>query len=108
MTTHDEITRLSALCQSCGACCAYDPEWPRFSLESDAEIAAVPEELVRADGGGMRCVETRCAALNGTIGEHATCSIYERRPIVCRDCMPGDEACTMARQRYGFDAIVDP
>jgi hypothetical protein len=27
------------------------------------------------------------------------------RPIVCRDCLPGDEACTMARVARGMAPI---
>ena len=25
-------------CRACGACCSFSPEWPRFSLESDADL----------------------------------------------------------------------
>lgn len=25
-------------CQSCGACCAYSADWPRFSLETEEEL----------------------------------------------------------------------
>lgn len=95
----------SKLCQSCGACCAFDELWPRFSLESDAEIATIPEALINTRGSGMRCEGCRCAALNGEIGEHATCTIYKVRPLVCRDCQPGDEECNMARAKYGFAAL---
>lgn len=92
----------SALCQSCGACCAFDESWPRFSLESDADIAAIPEALLNARGSGMRCEGGRCTALNGEIGRLASCTIYLARPLVCRDCQPGDEECNMARAKYGF------
>ena len=95
----------SALCQSCGACCAFDETWPRFSLESDAEIAAIPEALVSASGSGMRCEAHRCSALAGAIGRHAACTIYAVRPLVCRDCQPGDDECNMARAKYGFPAL---
>ena len=95
----------SQLCQSCGACCATDETWPRFSLESDAEIAAIPEGLVSASGSGMRCEAHRCAALAGEIGSHAACTIYAVRPLVCRDCQPGDDECNMARAKYGFPAL---
>jgi Fe-S-cluster containining protein len=92
-------------CQTCGACCAYAREWPRFTLESDAEIALIPETLIAADGSGMRCEGERCAALAGRIGTETSCTIYAVRPMVCRDCQPGDDACTMARAARGLPAI---
>jgi len=95
----------SGPCQGCGACCAHARDWPRFTLESDAEIALIPEALVSANGSGMRCEGERCAALAGTIGSATACTIYEVRPIVCRDCVPGDEACTMAREARGMAPI---
>lgn len=98
---------MSALCQSCGACCATSRSWPRFSLETEAELAAIPETLVAADLSGMRCDGDRCLALVGRVGEHTACSIYAVRPLVCRDCLPGDDACQMAREAAGF-APVDP
>jgi uncharacterized protein len=89
-------------CQSCGACCFYSAEWPRFSLESDAEIEAIPEAH-RADSGyGMRCDGNRCTALSGTVGTWTACTVYAVRPIVCRECVPGDDACLTARRYYNF------
>lgn len=92
-------------CQTCGACCAYAREWPRFTLESEAEIALIPEALIAADGSGMRCEGNRCAALAGGIGVETSCTIYAVRPIVCRDCVPGDDACIMARAARGLPAL---
>jgi len=92
-------------CQACGACCAHSHAWPRFTLESDAAIALIPEALIAADGSGMRCEGERCAALAGSIGTHTSCTIYAVRPIVCRDCLPGDDACTMAREARGLPAL---
>ena len=90
-----------ALCQSCGACCAYSADWPRFALETDAAIAAIPPRLCR------RRARDACAA----IGDR--CSGADRRgrrrdrvhglcgaADVCRECQPGDAACTMARRRF--------
>jgi uncharacterized protein len=100
-----EPTDASALCQSCGACCAYSKEWPRFSLESDAELARIPAEFVDDGLGRMRCNGDRCAALTGAIGQATACSIYPVRPQVCRECQPGDDACRMARERFGMPPI---
>ena len=98
-----EIERdASALCTSCGACCAYSAEWPRFSLEDDAAIALIPAEFVDDDNGRMRCDGNRCSALVGVVGTGTRCGVYAVRPDVCRDCMPGDEACRIAREHFGL------
>jgi uncharacterized protein len=89
-------------CQTCGACCDYSPLWPRFSLETDAELDLIPAELVSRDLGGMRCTGNRCDALKGEIGKQVGCSIYAIRPQICRACEPGDDACLMARERHNI------
>ncbi len=93
---------MSLLCQSCGACCAYSADWPRFSLEEDAALDRIPEALVRADRGGMKCDGDRCTALTGEVGVATACSIYADRPDVCKACLPGDDSCLTARRRYGL------
>lgn len=92
----------TAACRACGACCAYSAEWPRFSLESDAALARIPEALVSPSRGGMRCEGDRCAALEGEVGVETRCTIYDDRPDVCRACEPGDDACTIARRHIGL------
>ena len=52
----------------------------------------------------MRCEGDRCAALQGEVG-NGTASGVPLRPLVCRDCLPGDEACAIARRRYGFAPV---
>ena len=101
-TTIEEASRL---CVACGACCAHDPEWPRFSLETDEALAAIPAALVDDDAGRMRFVDGRCAALAGTIGEGVACTCYQVRPLVCREAMPGDPECNIAREARGFPPI---
>lgn len=87
-------------CQACGACCATDPTWPRFSLETEDELALIPLALVAQNQAGMRCEGDRCVALAGEVGKATRCTIYDARPQVCRSCMPGDDACVIARARY--------
>jgi Fe-S-cluster containining protein len=89
-------------CQSCGACCSYSAEWPRFSTEDEAQLERIPEKYVATDLSGMRCDGARCSALSGDVGKSTACGIYELRPDVCRACMPGDEECLMARRAHGF------
>jgi uncharacterized protein len=101
----DGTSGLQQLCQSCGACCAYSANWPRFSTEEDSALDLIPPELVNAAQSGMRCDGDRCAALNGRIGIATSCAIHAVRPEVCRTCMPGDVECGMARARHGLPRL---
>jgi Fe-S-cluster containining protein len=98
----DDFARI---CQSCGACCAYSANWPRFSTEEDAALDLIPPNLVNAAQSGMRCDGDRCAALAGKIGVATSCTIYDVRPEVCRSCVPGDAECDMARKRHGLPRL---
>ena len=98
----------SSPCQSCGACCAHDRTWPRFTTETDADLERLSAALIKADLSGMRCDGERCAALTGRIGTWTACSVYDWRPVVCRDCVPGDDACRMARVAAGFVPLPEP
>ncbi|HUZ32247.1 MAG TPA: YkgJ family cysteine cluster protein [Xanthobacteraceae bacterium] len=89
-------------CRACGACCSFSPEWPRFSLESDADLDRIPPTYVDGDLGRMRCSGNRCSALVGNVGISTACAVYAVRPDVCRICMPGDDCCKMARQRFNL------
>jgi uncharacterized protein len=66
-------------CRACGACCSFSPEWPRFSLESDADLDLIPGAYVDADLGRMRCSGDRCAALAGEVGVSTACAVYTVR-----------------------------
>jgi Fe-S-cluster containining protein len=54
----------------------------------------------------MHCVGNRCSALDGKVGLQTSCAVYDVRPEVCRSCLPGDAACTMARERFGLPALA--
>jgi hypothetical protein len=99
-------TDASALCQSCGACCSYSKEWPRFSTEDDAALDRIPTALIDETQGRMRCDGDRCSALRGNVGVATSCAIYAVRPEVCRTCLPGDDECRTARRRHGLPAIL--
>ena len=92
-------------CQSCGACCAFDNSWPRFTLESEAELSLIPARLVAADLSGMRCRGARCSALAGEVGKATSCTVYAVRPDVCRACVPGGDDCQLARVGWGMASI---
>ena len=95
----------SAICRSCGACCSYSRAWPRFTMEDDDQLDRIPRALVAGDGSGMACDGDRCCALVGEVGIQTSCAIYDVRPDVCRACQPGDDACRMARQRFGLGPV---
>lgn len=93
-------------CQSCGACCSYSENWPRFTVEDDAQLDLIPLQFVNARQSGMRCEGDRCSALSGRVGEATRCEVYAVRPEVCRTCLPGDAECAMARRRHGLPLIA--
>jgi len=100
------MSEIANPCQSCGACCSYSSNWPRFSIEDDAALDLIPAALVNERMSGMRCDGDRCSALKGEIGKSVACGIYDARPEVCRTCMPGDAECTMARRKFGLAALA--
>ncbi len=100
-----ETSAADNLCQSCGACCGYSSNWPRFTVEDDAALDLIPAKYVNERLSGMRCDGDRCSALVGEIGMTTSCAIYAVRPEVCRICLPGDVECNMARRRSGLPAV---
>jgi hypothetical protein len=98
-----------AVCTSCGACCAHF----RVSFYwAEADARGIPDEYVVPVGRlrlAMRGTEVtttpRCIALEGVVGEHTACSIYERRPQPCRELEPGDGSCERARARHALPAL---
>ncbi|WP_171161568.1 YkgJ family cysteine cluster protein [Usitatibacter palustris] len=94
---------MSYECTSCGACCA---SYRVSFYWSDG--ASLPESMVEKITPVMACMagsnsaSPRCVALQGAVGERVRCSVYEQRPPVCRDVVPGDERCLEARRRHGL------
>jgi Fe-S-cluster containining protein len=108
MTAPDNMPSLpESPCQSCGACCAYSSNWPRFSIEDDIALELIPAKFVNDRQSGMRCVGDRCSALSGQVGVETSCVIYAARPEVCRTCMPGDAECGMARRKWGLPILPE-
>jgi Fe-S-cluster containining protein len=102
MTVVDSPNDSGAICQACGACCSFSAEWPRFSLETEADLERIPLMFVDEARGRMKCHGARCAALIGEVGVSTSCSVYASRPRVCRDCEVGDDACQLARKRFNL------
>lgn len=90
-------------CTRCGACCATY----RVSFYW-SEGAHLPERMVERVTPTMACMagtysaRPRCAALQGRVGGQVRCGVYEQRPPVCRDVVPGDARCVEARRRHGL------
>lgn len=98
----DESSSSGLDCQACGACCAFSRDWPRFWTDDEAAVGRIPRRYRDATSVGMRTDGDRCSALIGEIGCSTGCAIYADRPQVCRDCLPGDDACRMARRRFAL------
>ena len=107
---------MSNPCITCGACCAsFRVDFAREELQSeggcvpDGLTVELNQRLIRMRGTDH--LKPRCAALVGTVGEKASCGIYEWRPAPCREFglrAPvglGDEACARARARHGLPPL---
>ncbi|OHC84384.1 MAG: hypothetical protein A3J99_02675 [Sideroxydans sp. RIFOXYD2_FULL_59_7] len=75
-------------CLTCGACCANF----RIMLYADevSPPGGVPRALVEPVGAAFCMKGTdrfppRCIALEGEVGQAVRCTIYEQRPLVCRE-----------------------
>jgi Fe-S-cluster containining protein len=88
-------------CRRCGACCfSESPRHARVTGDDHARLGADADRLVvfledaraymrLADLGGERA----CAALVVAAGGGFACSVYDRRPDVCRALDRGSPAC---------------
>jgi Fe-S-cluster containining protein len=79
-------------CTSCGHCC-------HLVVELVTGVDDVPSEWV-VEHAGVRCMEQRgdgaCVALDPVT---KLCTIYERRPQVCRDFARGSGLCRQIVER---------
>ena len=111
-----EIT--AADCQSCGACCIANSDDCQYVELTEEDVAGfssyyqrtkvIREVMKGALTGFDRFAlatkknaltgDTVCCALAGAPGvTRVRCTIYERRPGVCRSFMPGSRECIEAR-----------
>lgn len=96
-------------CLKCGACCAYfhqvavldrDPTPRRLTwMVWEAEDIAGPKLrwLKREPRAG------HCLAFAGSVGQQASCAIYELRPNSCRAFEAGSDRCRAVRRVYGLE-----
>jgi Fe-S-cluster containining protein len=64
----------------------------------------IPDELIDFEHGRMLCHGNRCSALVGKLGSRAQCSVYQNRPLVCREFQPGSEDCLTVRRSFDLPA----
>ncbi|MEQ9891776.1 YkgJ family cysteine cluster protein [Pectobacterium aroidearum] len=104
-------------CMHCGACCAYF-RVSFYWAEADDGGGTVPSQFTEPVSPFLRCMAgtnskiPRCQALQGTVGDTVSCSIYVNRPSPCREFMQSGEnglindACNRAREKYGLPPLV--
>jgi len=105
-------------CLRCGACCAHFRVAFHWS-EAEALLGGVvPSALTerldphRVVMRGTQAKQPRCTALQGTVGDRASCGIYAQRPSVCREIVPAWEfgvaspQCDNARLAYGLQPLT--
>jgi Fe-S-cluster containining protein len=96
-------------CQQCGACCATYRVSFYWAEADDAPGGTVPVALTQPISPHMRCMQgtyakqPRCVALQGEIGQHVACGIYEQRSSTCHALQAGDAQCLKARLAHGID-----
>ena len=100
-------------CVTCGVCCASllcvgvrpgeepDRELTWSVTKSDEEGDWEVDLYLRRDEESLAC-----AQLEGTLGEHATCRIYETRPKMCREFDAGSDRCHALRRAYGIEPFL--
>src|SRR5512145_2893947 len=78
-------------CITCGACCAAFRVSFYWSEADPSLGGAVPLELTERVSPFHSCMrgtnqkEPRCVALEGTVGQSVSCTIYLSRPSPCRE-----------------------
>ena len=94
-------------CQACGRCCGV------FEIEvlpDDAVPVRFTRSVRRAMGWAsweadlgirrMAVDEGRCRCLKGVFDERVSCTIYDKRPVACRDFKRGSSDCHDARETF--------
>jgi len=100
-------------CLRCGACCHGDEMWIHLVAGDDVVLGDGDVRgltVLTKHGRGywarsMKMVDGCCVAHREDLGDgHPGCSVYDRRPEVCRTFEAGSADCQAARGRMG---IVD-
>ncbi|WP_370301522.1 YkgJ family cysteine cluster protein [Alkalimarinus coralli] len=90
----DNTDNSKATCSSCEAICCR----MKVMIITDT---GVPDHYIDTDKWGSetmaRLDDGWCAALNRNT---MMCSIYEKRPLICREFAMGEDECVSARSNY--------
>jgi len=104
-------------CRECGACCAVFRVSFYWAEADDVTPGGVPVSMTEDIGNLLRAMKGTntekppCAALEGAVGHHVFCSIYDNRPSTCRDVLPSyqngkpDDKCDFARFSYNLEPL---
>ncbi|HOD50724.1 MAG TPA: YkgJ family cysteine cluster protein [Candidatus Hydrogenedentes bacterium] len=105
-------------CLTCGACCAYfrvSFHWAECDDETSCGVpVGMTEDLgpFRRMMKGTGRIPPRCVALEGEVCVSVYCSIYARRPSICRAVKASyatgqpSEQCDKARLAYGLPPLT--
>lgn len=104
------LSQISAqdACLTCGACCAFF----RVSFYW-AEGEGMPSDYVEPLTAVYSCMkgtnqqQPRCIALEGTVGQQVSCSMYQSRSSSCKEVQAGDSQCAKARHAHGLIPLID-
>ena len=104
-------------CESCGACCAFFKVCVPTAETNEFPGGRVPCEMTFFSKDTQRYMKgteaksPRCIALEGEVGSHVRCRIYESRPSICREFKLswekniGNRLCDRARGVFGLQAF---
>lgn len=106
----------SADCLKCGICCVSLVDQEEYANVTDKDKELLGKRFIRLHvvdnaiktkwraqrTGPLKGVEAcACVALHGSIGSRVSCSIYAKRPEVCRKAVkPGDRTCLHVRKLF--------
>ena len=88
-------------CRKCGACCFGAHGWIDVDFAFDSTSENLVDQNFRGDGAWMLMKDGHCICLKGEIGD-CLCTIYEERPMSCREFKPGDGSCIEKRSDIGL------
>jgi hypothetical protein len=101
-------------CLSCGACCAaysFAICWEASADDSPSSITTSSDPFRGFLLDGIADIPP-CIHLEGSVGEDVYCSIYDRRPDICRSFRPSwsdgapNDACERSRARFGLRPLA--
>ncbi len=104
-------------CLTCGACCAkyrVSFHWSETLTDSHFVPVSATEKLNVHHFvlKGTNQSPARCEQLQGHLGRHVSCGIYENRPSPCREFSASfengihDERCDQARRSIGLNSLT--